>query len=98
MPTVFLLQIIIFLLSPFFYVSYLMNIPKHLFTRPPTETEQQVACNVFVDGVTEETDNPDKSQNPCWWLSSGGQFTIEDGMGSTIQGALPRSSIWHTSY
>lgn len=51
-----------------------------------------------VDAVLEETLTPDESNNPYWWLSSGGQILIRDGVGQTINGDLPVNTRWREIY
>ncbi len=51
-----------------------------------------------VPGTLEETDSMQQSSSPYWWLDSGGEFMIADGVGETIQGDAPTLDIWHVRY
>ena len=51
-----------------------------------------------VDGVLEETGKIDDSSSPYFWLNSGGQFILKDGIGKTIQGDLSFLSKWQMAY
>lgn len=48
--------------------------------------------------VIEEAGKMDQSSSPDWWLSSGAKFTIENGVGRTIQGDLPAQDAWRKLY
>jgi len=48
--------------------------------------------------VLNETGRMHESASPDWWLSSGGLFIQQNGIGKTIQGALPQGSIWQMRY
>ena len=48
----------------------------------------------ILDGSTEMRD----STSPYFWISSGGQLIIEDGVGKTIQGARTNGDFWHDAY
>ena len=39
-----------------------------------------------------------ESPNPNWWLNSGGRFTVQNGIGATIQGALSTADRWYKEY
>lgn len=51
-----------------------------------------------VDGVLEETGKMDDSSSPYFWLNSGGQFILKDGIGKIIQGDIPLLSKWQMVY
>lgn len=51
-----------------------------------------------VRATLEETDTPDDSTSPYWWLNSGGRLVIEHGVGKTAQGALPALDKWRIQY
>ncbi|HEY7697870.1 MAG TPA: hypothetical protein VIE88_05605 [Vicinamibacteria bacterium] len=38
------------------------------------------------------------SASPYWWLSSGAYFRLGNGVGSTIQGSLPKNDYWRRYY
>ena len=46
----------------------------------------------------EETGSIEESGDSCWWLSSGGTFQIDHGVGRTLQGALPAGAMWRERY
>jgi hypothetical protein len=50
------------------------------------------------NSVLDETGKMDDSSSPYWWLNSGGQFYLKDGIGKTIQGELPALNKWRIAY
>jgi hypothetical protein len=50
------------------------------------------------NGALEETNTAAASANPYWWLSSGGRFSVQNGLGYTLQGDLPPSDRWYQRY
>jgi hypothetical protein len=51
-----------------------------------------------VRGTLEETGSPGESSSPYWWLDSGARLYIDNGMGTTVQGALPMLDEWRLKY
>ncbi len=51
-----------------------------------------------VDGVLDEAGTMADSWSAYWWVNSGAQFLIENGIGQTIQGALPSGYRWAKLY
>lgn len=51
-----------------------------------------------VDGVLHEAGSVNDSSSPYWWLNSGGMFSLENGMGKTIQGELSLLNKWRILY
>jgi len=51
-----------------------------------------------VDGTLEETATSELSPSPYWWLDSGGELRIKDGVGSTVVGELATLSRWRVAY
>lgn len=49
-------------------------------------------------GVLEEADSPAESSSPYWWLSSGGELLIANGVGSTMIGDAPAGNEWRQEY
>lgn len=54
--------------------------------------------NFKVDGVLDEAGKIDDSSSPYWWLNSGGQFFLKDGIGKTVQGELSILNKWRLAY
>lgn len=50
------------------------------------------------DFSIEESNTPENAKNSNWWLSSGGIFSINQGIGQTLHGELPRLSFWRLAY
>lgn len=50
------------------------------------------------EGTLNETGAPEKSSSPYWWLDSGGELIIEEGVGKTIQGEVSFLSKWGLAY
>jgi hypothetical protein len=40
----------------------------------------------------------DQSTSPYWFLDSGGKFIVQEGVGTTIQGSLPKGDRWYSAY
>ncbi len=51
-----------------------------------------------ITGTLNETDTSILSTSPYWWVDSGGQMTIANGVGSTITGDLPSTNAWNKIY
>lgn len=49
-------------------------------------------------GTLEEEGSMEESSSPYFWLNSGGRLIIQNGVGSTIEGALPASDRWYQEY
>lgn len=45
-----------------------------------------------------ESGSPSSSNDPYWWLNSGGLFYLSDGVGKTIEGSLSTFSYWRLAY
>lgn len=54
--------------------------------------------NFQTDGVVEETATMQESVSPYWWVNSGGQLIIKNGLGMTMQGEAPLAEKWRTLY
>lgn len=50
------------------------------------------------DNILHETGKMNDTQNPYWWLNSGGLFFSRNGIAQTIQGELEESNFWRTLY
>jgi hypothetical protein len=50
------------------------------------------------DREVEEAGSMAESPDPCWWLSSGAQLSLADGVARTVQGALPDDAPWRQRY
>ncbi len=50
------------------------------------------------DATIQETGTQSDSTSSDWWLNSGGYFTINNGIGATIQGALSSLDPWYKAY
>lgn len=51
-----------------------------------------------VDGVLEEAGAISQSSSPYWWVNSGGELILNDGVGMTIQGEAARTAGWGRKY
>jgi hypothetical protein len=49
-------------------------------------------------GTVNEASSASASWSPYWWLQSGGQLIIQNGVGSTLAGAIPSSNPWKAVY
>lgn len=91
------------LTGSFFYFSTFVKIQKHFpFTRKFASVAATVSApfsyTFNVDGVVDETGSMADSSSPYWWINSGGQFIIKDGVGKTAQGELSLYSRWRLIY
>ena len=50
------------------------------------------------NGTFEETGEMSSSKMKCWWLNSVAYFYLEDSVGRTIQGELPKDEKWQIDY
>lgn len=51
-----------------------------------------------VDGVLDEAGKMNDSSSPYFWLNSGGQFYLKNGIGKTVQGELGKFNKWRLAY
>lgn len=51
-----------------------------------------------VDTVLEEVNSMDLSANPDWWINSGGQLIMENGIWKTMQGEASSDNKWRGLY
>ncbi|HCR52364.1 TPA: hypothetical protein DIV48_01795 [Candidatus Kaiserbacteria bacterium] len=49
-------------------------------------------------GILHETTSAEKSPSPYWFLESGGEMIIENGIGETLQYMLPSQDRWRIAY
>lgn len=49
-------------------------------------------------GTLNEAGSLEESTSPYFWLNSGGQMTIRDGIGGTLHGELPALHKWRVAY
>lgn len=80
-----------FVLTKFFLFVAGGNAP------PPRETGIFI-YSFNVPGTLDEARRATKSPSPYWFLDSGGKLLIENGVGETVQGALPASDTWRIEY
>ena len=55
----------------------------------------------YIFNTTErlqETDTPQDSSSPYWWLDSGGEMLMGSGVGATLQGVSEAESPWRLAY
>ena len=65
----------------------------------PVVTMKNVFTDTFSTNSTlEEMGTPAESPSADWWLSSGAQFIVENGVGKTIQGSLASTDSWFKEY
>lgn len=84
---------------------YWSELPRRLASRI-TNQEGSVAAAMpalfaytfNAPGILPEAGSMDESWSPYWWLNSGGLFTIEGGVGKTVQGELANLSKWRLAY
>jgi hypothetical protein len=73
-------------------------------TPAPTVSEPTIpAVTAGVYGLSsnvtlQETGSMNESASQLWWLNSGGYFTVQDGIGKTVQGSLPANDKWRLAY
>lgn len=51
-----------------------------------------------VDGILNEAGAIEMSTSPYWWVNSGGELLITDGIGATMQGEAPEDNPWRMRY
>jgi len=65
---------------------------------PAADVDAQLLYTFNVDGRLAEAAPASDTKSPYWWLNSGGELIIKDGVGETIQGDLPKSDPWYKEY
>ena len=73
-------------------------IMRVLIERPASARDEPFTYSFHVDGILEEAPGFASSGSEYWWLDSGGRIIIEDGVGKTLQGALPVQDPWRRAY
>lgn len=88
----------------FFTIAFIISsITLLFFTQIPALTTQPIQTASFSytfdkNGILEESESPQKSTSPYWWLNSGGEMILFDGRGSTIIGDTPIYNKWRLLY
>jgi hypothetical protein len=59
--------------------------------------DQQFYYTFNTNGVLQESGDLDESSSPFWWLNSGGQMLLSDGVGKTITGENSNEK-WRKAY
>ena len=85
--------------------SYFEKIVRNVVLLPDRQTASLAAMvkspfyyTFKVDGVLDEAGRMDDSSSPYFWLNSGGQFILKDGIGKTVQGELNKFNKWRLAY
>jgi len=65
---------------------------------PAADVDTELLYTFNVDGVLDEASPMGDTKSPYWWLNSGGELIIQNGVGETIQGDLPKTDPWYTEY
>jgi hypothetical protein len=79
--------------------ALVQNPPPEQDTSVPVATIEESLLYTFnSDGILNETAASEPARSPYWWLDSGGELIIEDGVGKTIQGALRQEDPWYKEY
>lgn len=86
--TAFVVLLVSVMLSPVFWLR-----------SEAVQTPAVAVVRANLPRVLPETDTPERSPDPEWWLNSGGQFFFtSSGFGSTLHGSLPRYAWWRLLY
>ena len=67
-------------------------------TNMDLENKSEFHYNFEETKIIDESSTLDQSKDESWWLTSGGIFTIKEGVGKTTQGSLPDDSKWRLAY
>lgn len=92
------------LLRPVFFALFAVALfgfvaRAFILTRSAAPPERQPFIYEFSDdGILHETDAPEHSSSPYWWIDSGGKLLVDNGVGTTLQGGLPASDPWRVRY
>lgn len=67
---------------------------------PSTSPAPQPAASYGLGSnrIVTETYPREQNRDAEWWVSSGGRFTIENGIGKTVQGPLPKTDSLYALY
>lgn len=90
--TVFLLITVLILIFLIYKEFEKNTLPKN------RAIEQSFLYNFDFPGVLHESGKPNESSSPYWWLDSGGELIIENGIGKTMQGLSDKSNKWYKEY
>jgi hypothetical protein len=69
-----------------------------LFFIPTAQAATSLYYTFNSDGVLHESFPMESSSSKYFWLNSGGKMPIANGLGGTIQGALPATDKWRLLY
>jgi hypothetical protein len=78
--------------------AFAFSVRAAMAPRSALPVEEPFTYSFHIDGELEEAANFASSGSEYWWLDSGGRLIIKDGVGKTIQGALPRYDEWREKY
>ncbi len=65
---------------------------------PAAEVKEHLLYTFNVDGVLYEAAPMSATKSPYWWLDSGAEIRIKDGVGATLQGDIDKSDPWYKEY
>ncbi len=87
--------------------SLILGATAFLVPPPPQRTPNVAAVvtasspfqyHFDTNDVLHESSDYDQSTSPYWWLNSGAQLRLKNGVGSTVQGNLPSVDRWRLMY
>lgn len=86
-----------------FLVAIFLRPPKFFESYNQTLLSSNSAASLVPDiypqnGVVSESDSLMNSRDPYWWLDSGGQLMVSNGLARTFQGDLSEFSYWRRIY
>lgn len=64
----------------------------------PASVNKSYYYKFSVPGVTQERQLINQSRSQYWWVNSGGELIVRDGIGSTFTGELPKFDRWRLIY
>ncbi|MBI2098170.1 MAG: hypothetical protein HYT49_00705 [Candidatus Wildermuthbacteria bacterium] len=82
----------------FIGVPFFLHSSPSVFAAVSASVGSYFQYSFSVDGTLDEAGSMGESWSPYWWLNSGGQFFLKDGVGKTAQGELPDLSKWRLYY
>jgi hypothetical protein len=83
----------------YFVISFLILIPFHPTVAGVAATVSSPFLYTFnTSGTLAEASSMSRSSSPYFWLNSGAYLPMQDGLGKTVQGALPAADPWRLLY
>lgn len=97
-----MLPVVLGIVCAALFVFFVLEAEKNFqdFSRPQ-HTAYAILPFIYsfnAPGILQEAGSMEESTSPYWWVNSGGQLVIGDGLGKTMQGDAPLLNKWRLLY